>query len=163
MRCVSNETHARRCTRQGSSEELDTSAWVASRRTPRDRIPFPKGELRDSARSRDPPVTVDNDIARERYRSIQPLAHNPGNPTDELLTIYVMEGFIERASESAYYDPRRIQPSTTLVASHWFSVILVAMWMRCGREPKTSTGQLRVGERSVNWRRLPREYRSGPR
>jgi len=46
-------------------------------------------------------VTVD-DIARERYLSIQRLARDLGRPTDELLVLYVMEGFIARASESAY-------------------------------------------------------------
>jgi hypothetical protein len=49
-------------------------------------------------------VTVDNDIAMERYRSIQRLARDLGRPTDELLTLYVMEGFIARASESVYSE-----------------------------------------------------------
>jgi hypothetical protein len=47
-------------------------------------------------------VTVNNDIARERYLLIQRLARDLGRPTDELLTLYVMEGFIARASESVY-------------------------------------------------------------
>jgi len=47
-------------------------------------------------------VTFDDDIARERYVSIQRLARDLGRPTDELLTLYVMEGFIARASESVY-------------------------------------------------------------
>ncbi|MCH7670125.1 MAG: nucleotidyl transferase AbiEii/AbiGii toxin family protein [Acidobacteria bacterium] len=49
-------------------------------------------------------MTVDNDIARERYRSIQHLARDVGRPTDELLTLYVMEGFIARASNSVYSE-----------------------------------------------------------
>jgi hypothetical protein len=49
-------------------------------------------------------VTVDNDIARERYLSIQRLGRDLGRPTDELLTLYVMEGFIARASESVYSE-----------------------------------------------------------
>ena len=49
-------------------------------------------------------MTADNDIARERYRSIQQLARDLGRPTDELLTLYVMEGFIARASESVYTE-----------------------------------------------------------
>lgn len=47
-------------------------------------------------------MTVDSDVARERYLSIQRLARDLGRPTDELLTLYVMEGFIARASESVY-------------------------------------------------------------
>jgi hypothetical protein len=47
-------------------------------------------------------VTVDSHIVKERYLSIQRLARNLGRPTDELLTLYVMEGFIARASESVY-------------------------------------------------------------
>ena len=47
-------------------------------------------------------MTADDEIARERYLSIQHLARDLGRPTDELLTLYVMEGFIARASESAY-------------------------------------------------------------
>ena len=49
-------------------------------------------------------MTADNDIARERYRSIQRLARDLGRPTDELLTLYVMEGFVARASESVYSE-----------------------------------------------------------
>lgn len=49
-------------------------------------------------------MTVDNDIARERYLSIQRLARDLGRPTDELLTLYVMEGFIARAAESVYSE-----------------------------------------------------------
>jgi hypothetical protein len=49
-------------------------------------------------------VTADNDIARERYRSTQRLARELGRPTDELLTLYVMEGFVARASESVYSE-----------------------------------------------------------
>lgn len=49
-------------------------------------------------------MTADNDIARERYRSIQRLGRDLGRPTDELLTLYVMEGFIARASESVYSE-----------------------------------------------------------
>ena len=48
-------------------------------------------------------MTVDS-IARERYLSIQRLARDLGRPTDELLTLYVMEGFIARAAESAYSE-----------------------------------------------------------
>lgn len=47
-------------------------------------------------------MTVDSDVARERYLSIQRLARDLGRPTDEVLTLYVMEGFIARASESVY-------------------------------------------------------------
>lgn len=47
-------------------------------------------------------MTVDDDIARKRYLSIQRLARDLGRPTDELLTLDVMEGFIARASESVY-------------------------------------------------------------
>lgn len=49
-------------------------------------------------------MTLDNDIARKRYLSIQRLARDLGRPTDERLTLYVMEGFIARASESVYAD-----------------------------------------------------------
>lgn len=49
-------------------------------------------------------MTVDSDIARERYLSLQRIARDLGRPTDELLTLYVMEGFIARASESAYSE-----------------------------------------------------------
>ena len=49
-------------------------------------------------------MTVDSDIARERYLSIQRLARDLGRPTDELLTLYVMEGFIARAAESVYSE-----------------------------------------------------------
>ena len=49
-------------------------------------------------------MTVDNDIARKRYLSIQRLGRDLGRATDELLTLYVMEGFIVRASESVYAD-----------------------------------------------------------
>lgn len=49
-------------------------------------------------------MTVENGIARERYRSIQRLARDLGRPTDELLTLYVMEGFVARASESVYSE-----------------------------------------------------------
>ncbi|VAV98360.1 hypothetical protein MNBD_ACTINO01-2220, partial [hydrothermal vent metagenome] len=49
-------------------------------------------------------MTANSNIARERYLSIQRLASDLGRPTDELLTLYVMEGFIARASESVYSD-----------------------------------------------------------
>lgn len=49
-------------------------------------------------------MTVQDDIAKERYLSIQRLARDLGRPTDELLTLYVMEGFIARASASAYSE-----------------------------------------------------------
>jgi nucleotidyltransferase AbiEii toxin of type IV toxin-antitoxin system len=49
-------------------------------------------------------VTADDDIARERYLSIQRLARDLGRPTDELLVLYVMEGFIARSSESVYSE-----------------------------------------------------------
>ncbi len=49
-------------------------------------------------------MTPDSNVARERYRSIQRVARDLGRPTDELLTLYVMEGFIVRASESAYSE-----------------------------------------------------------
>jgi hypothetical protein len=47
-------------------------------------------------------VTANSDAARERYLSIQRLARDLERPTDELLTLYVMEGFIARASGSVY-------------------------------------------------------------
>ncbi len=49
-------------------------------------------------------MTVDSDLARDRYRSIQRLARDLGRPTDELLTLYVMEGFLARATESVYAE-----------------------------------------------------------
>ena len=45
---------------------------------------------------------ANSDAARERYLSIQRLARDLRRPTDELLTLYVMEGFIARASGSVY-------------------------------------------------------------
>ena len=49
-------------------------------------------------------MTLDHDIARELYLSIQRLGRDLGRPTDELLTLYVMEGFISRASKSVYSE-----------------------------------------------------------
>ncbi len=49
-------------------------------------------------------MTVDGDIARERYLSMQRLGRDLGRPTDELLTLYVMEGFIARASVPVYSE-----------------------------------------------------------
>ncbi len=49
-------------------------------------------------------MTANSDVARERYLSIQRLARDLGRPTDELLTLYVMEGFIARASGSVYSE-----------------------------------------------------------
>jgi len=43
-------------------------------------------------------------IAEQRFRELQTLARNTGRNTQELLILYVLEGFLSRVSESSYRD-----------------------------------------------------------
>lgn len=42
--------------------------------------------------------------AEQRYRELQVLARNTGRNTQELLTLYVLEGFLSRVAESSYKE-----------------------------------------------------------
>ena len=61
-------------------------------------------------------MTLDHDIARELYLSIQRLGRDLGRPTDELLTLYVMEGFISRASKSVHSEQLVLKGSMLISA-----------------------------------------------
>ena len=42
------------------------------------------------------------DLARRRYLSLQRMARGTGQPTDALMSIYALEGFLARMAVSAY-------------------------------------------------------------
>ena len=44
------------------------------------------------------------DTARNRYRDLQRLARTEGRPSDELMTLYALEGFLARLVTTTYRD-----------------------------------------------------------
>jgi hypothetical protein len=44
------------------------------------------------------------DTARDRYRDLQRLARTEGRPSDELMTLYALEGFLARLVTTTYRD-----------------------------------------------------------
>lgn len=47
-------------------------------------------------------MTAQDKIAKARYTEIQAKARQLGRPTDELLTLYALEGFLQRLAQSPY-------------------------------------------------------------
>jgi hypothetical protein len=56
------------------------------------------------------------DVARSRYRALQQRARNDRRPTDELLVLYALEGFLMRLSQSARRDDLILKGGVLLAA-----------------------------------------------
>lgn len=56
------------------------------------------------------------DVARSRYRTLQQRARNNRRPTDELLVLYALEGFLTRLSQSTRRDDLILKGGVLLAA-----------------------------------------------